>query len=777
MKQTLTLLIVLLACSLWAGEQNLLVNPSFNDGVSGWDSIWMRDLNAGETSLVKGALRVVYRGNRDWSVGQSRRTPVRPGEVYEFSGRVKVQEGAGAAQLSVVTRDGASQVMEWMYGLQQVAGAGDWRSVKARFVVPASCATVQFRLTGWGVGSFLFDDNSLIRLREAPQGVELKTPVTAASSGLTLIIDPATRLLHMTSASGASFDFDMQNIFSSVVSVKSPSPDRMDLLLVNPMGSEINATLRADESYAVLSLKGEGPMLGDYAFPGPILSKAGQSWVLPVNEGLIVPADDKVFQTWDMVLYGGHGLCMPFVGLTDGEEGLLAVAETQDDASVHYTAPQGDRTSTFTFNWQPSQESWSYERVLRLVPVKGGHVAVAKAYREYAREKGLLVSLKDKAKTVPQVDRLIGAVNLWWWGDAPRWTQDNSGAADFGETLVECGIRRVLWSHEQMPDTVDRLNKLGFLTGRYDIYQDVWGPENPHSWTNKDGWPDDLVLLSNGDWMRGWVDRDSDGREYPGGVLCSSRALLWEKKNVPADMKTHAYGARFIDTTTASPLRECYSKKHPLSRSDDHRNKMGLLSYLSRDLKLVTGSETGVDMAVPSVHYFEGMMSLGPYRLPDAGYDLTTYKPPSDDFKTFQLGPKYRIPLFELVYHDCVVSSWYWGDSSNRVPELWDERDMFNALYGTIPLWILDPAIWEKNKARFVRSYRNATSVARATGYSEMTDHAFLTPDHTMQSSAFADGTRVWANFGVKPCTVRKGVTVAPRSFRAEFPDGSVLVP
>jgi hypothetical protein len=204
---------------------------------------------------------------------------------------------------------------------------------------------------------------------------------------------------------------------------------------------------------------------------------------------------------------------------------------------------------------------------------------------------------------------------------------------------------------------------------------------------------------------------------------------------------------------------------------------MGLLSYLSKDCHLVTGSETGMDMAVPYLHYFEGMMSLGPYRLPDSGYDLTTYKVPQEDFKIFQLGPKYRIPLFELVYHDCVACSWYWGDSSNRVPELWDERDIFNALYGTMPLWILDLKTWGENKDRFVKSYRCGTPVARATGYDEMTDHAFLTEDHTVQSTAFADGTHVWANFGTKPYQLRKGVMITPRSFRAEFPDGKVLTP
>jgi hypothetical protein len=287
-----------------------------------------------------------------------------------------------------------------------------------------------------------------------------------------------------------------------------------------------------------------------------------------------------------------------------------------------------------------------------------------------------------------------------------------------------------------------------------------------------EGWPDCLTLLPDGDWMKGWEER-ADGKVYPGGVLCSSCVLGMARRKTPLDLKTHETHARFIDTTTASPLRECYNPLHPLSRSQDRTNKMRLLEYFSRDLNLVTGSETGVDMAVPFVDYFEGMMSLGPYRLADAGYDLFSRKTPQEDFKRFQTGPYYRIPLFELVYHDCVVSYWYWGDSSNRLPEFWDARDLFNALYGTPPLWAVDPAAWKGNESRFVQSYQAATLIAKRTGTSEMTSHAFLNRDHSAQETVFSDGTRVAANFGPGTYRLKDGSVLKAMAYKAYFSDGS----
>ena len=145
-----------------------------------------------------------------------------------------------------------------------------------------------------------------------------------------------------------------------------------------------------------------------------------------------------------------------------------------------------------------------------------------------------------------------------------------------------------------------------------------------------------------------------------------------------------------------------------MTRTDSKKWKMELLRYMSEDNKLVTGCETGHDASVPFLHYFEGMMSLGPYRVPDAGRrmsEIWTNVP--ERVAKFQLGQNYRLPLWELVYHDCVVAQWYWGDYNNKLPALWDKRDLFNVLYGVPPMFMFTKALWEQNKARFVQSYQN----------------------------------------------------------------------
>ena len=67
------------------------------------------------------------------------------------------------------------------------------------------------------------------------------------------------------------------------------------------------------------------------------------------------------------------------------------------------------------------------------------------------------------------------------------------------------------------------------------------------------------------------------------------------------------------------------------------------------------------------------------------------------------------------------------------------------------------------NRDRFVQSYRNTCPVARATGYSEMTDHRFLTADRCVQQTAFANGVTVTVNFGDASYKLPDGTDLAPK--------------
>ena len=534
-----------------------------------------------------------------------------------------------------------------------------------------------------------------------------------------------------------------------------------------PSGLVLKAriVIEAAKPEFTLSLNGKGALSGPVRYPYPFVSGPADRLVVPMNEGISFPVEDKSIETFRLIAYGGHGICMAFWGVTDDRQGQGVIIETPDDAAIHLM--RLDDRLAIAPEWDTQKGQFGYARRLRYVFFDhGGHVAIAKRYREYARKIGLLKTLAEKRRENPNVDLLVGAVNIWNWDADP---------VQLATQMRAAGIERILWSRGGSANALRTLNDMEILTSRYDIYQDTMNPSNfpflagIHSdWTTA-AWPADIIRQANGDWRHGWAVKGTNGIMYDCGVLCDSRALDYARSRIPAELATRPYLCRFIDTTTASPWNECYDPHHPMTRTESREWKMKLLDYVSRDCKLVTGSETGHDAAVPFVDYFEGMLSLGPYRVPDAGRDIQRiWNDPPERVVKFQLGQAYRLPLWELVYHDCVVAQWYWGDYNNKLPALWDKRDLFNVLYGTPPMFMFDRKLWETQKARFVQSYTNTCPYVRAAGYAEMTDHRFLTIDRNVQQTAFANGVTITVNFGTTPFRLASGETLPPGGFRAD---------
>ena len=543
--------------------------------------------------------------------------------------------------------------------------------------------------------------------------------------------------------------------------------DRIEIACRHPwhgLDTKTVFRLEPDRPELTVQISARGKHKGTLSFPHAFTSDAGTYLVVPMNEGISYPVDDKSIQPRWLVAYGGHGICMAFWGVTNGQAGHMAIIETPDDALIHIHRVDGKLC--IGPKWQAQKGKFGYTRKLRYVFFdKGGHVAMCKRYREYAKQVGKLKTLKEKRRENPNVDLLIGAVNVWCW---------ERDALGIVRELKTAGIDRILWSHRQSPEVIEAMNKMGsVLTSRYDIYQDLMDPQivqeklrRAHpDWTQA-GWPDDIMLDENGDRRKGWRVRGKNGEMYPCAVLCDKQAVKHARRRIPDELKTHPYRCRFIDTTTASPWRECYHPNHPMTRGDSRHYKMELLRFVSEQMKLVTGSETGHDAAVPCVHYFEGMLSLGPYRVPDAGRQMSKIwdEVPARVAK-FQMGHKYRLPLWELVYHDCVVAQWYWGDYNNKLPSIWQKRDMFNILYGTPPMFMFNRKLWNQDKERFARSYKRICSVTRAAGYSEMTDHRFLTPGRDVQQTRFANGVTVTVNFGDKAYLMPDGNTVEAMNY------------
>lgn len=572
----------------------------------------------------------------------------------------------------------------------------------------------------------------------------------------------------------------------------------------------------------------ETPIQSPIFFPPAFQSAPGDRIIVPLGEGISFPAEVTDPPLGVRPYYSGHGVTMAFFAAAEdrilpsgesvGGPAYMAICETADNSAIELLRNAGafspiKRTENTRSNgelltvrqvWGADRGKFGYPRRVRLVFLDGGgHVAICKRYRQHARQHGLVVPFAEKVRRNParkaRLEKLFGAANIWvlsgefrsesknLYDEATGNYRESADTQRFMDAQLAIyrdmrahGVDRLLIGAGSDAAHLRQINAIdGALSSRYDIYQDVMDPAQygnltaiKNEWP-KESFPHDLRLNQDGSRAGGWqvplktpIVRDGKETAWVScNQLCDRQALPYARQRIANELNTKPYAARFIDVTACSTWSECWSPAHPTSRSESRQFKADLLALPGNEFDLVLGSETGHEAFVPSCDYFEGMMSLAFCRVPDSGRNMVKIwdEVPAIVAK-YQTGESYRLPLFELIYHDCVVSYWYWGDYNNKLPALWGKRDLFNALYGTPPMYVVSPDNWPQFRERIFASYRVAGPVSKLTAQSEMIDHRILTRDRTVQQASFANGVRVTVNFGAEDHPMPDGFILKPGS-------------
>ena len=437
--------------------------------------------------------------------------------------------------------------------------------------------------------------------------------------------------------------------------------------------------------------------------------------------------------------------------------------------------------------WLSEKGRWGYDRAMRFF-VSSTLGEGCRAYRAWRETLGEIVPLKEKIARAPELEKLIGAADVWLWDDNnmnrlyARPERSDVPARDvraIADDMQALGMTRVLWNAFEGETRADceYLKSKGWLVGKYDIYRDVVPatavnsviPYRVKRSRHTKYWPDDVRREQNGDMARAWQLHTIDGTMVYQNAVCDVCALRMTMEDVPADVAEVGYTARLLDVQTGGGLAECYDPRHPATRRVMRRYIRAQHQFLL-DLGLACGGEVGSEDYVSQLAFTEGLMSPIWLRGPDAGRRMNTLYYGDEIpavITNYMLNPRHRLPLWELVYHDCTVSYWYWGDSSNGCPELMPLRDLFNALYGLPPLYSLNVTQWRRLRTVVAASYRRATAVAARVGLLPMTAFEWLTEDRLVQRTVFGGEYAVTVNFSNRPYETPQG-TIQPLDFRLE---------
>jgi len=504
--------------------------------------------------------------------------------------------------------------------------------------------------------------------------------------------------------------------------------------------------------------------------------------VISSDEGTLLPGDwPKPYHPIERA-DGDHSIIqshlieswsMSWWGFLKGDSGMIVIVETPDDAAYTFSHPAGGPTSMGP-SWRAQLGRFAYPRSLRMVFLpKANYVDLAKRYRRYVMDSGLFVSLRDKIAAKPVVKNLIGTP---FRGENVL-RNVKPGAATYDTkhpernyhltTFVE-NIRRLRdlkaqgfdrlnvtlsgWLNQgydrQTPDALppppeaggwegmkaffDACQELEYTCWLHDQYRDYyvdapsWNPDfaihDEDNISPANTFPGTRFKV---DWKDGYIPMMDHWDGGTQGYLNNGFMLGHLVKNyrVIFEHGIHPQGS-YEDVFGYIPPDQDFNPNHPSTRTDSINSRAAVFRWTRNNLGIV-GTEAGSDWVIPYVDYTTPRANRGA----NTGTD-----PNHQDAIT--------VPLYDLVYHDAVVTMGRPGD-------------LRGMLYGWAP-----GLGWGDETPANSANVRKLTALHQRIGLLEMTNHEFLDKARRKERTTFADGTTVTVDWDTKAVEIRPDVQI-----------------
>jgi catechol 2,3-dioxygenase-like lactoylglutathione lyase family enzyme len=538
-----------------------------------------------------------------------------------------------------------------------------------------------------------------------------------------------------------------------------------------------------DLAFEVAAAEGRAA-IRELNWPTAVDGREVDATVLSNDDGMLLPRDWPTAYhpirraTNDTSIIQSHLIeswSMSWWGFQRGAAAMIVIVETPDDAAYTFSHPAGGPTAIGP-SWRSQLGRFAYLRSLRMAFLpRGGYVDLAKRYRRHVMDTGHFVSLQEKIARNPLVKNLVGApfvgarVLRNIKPESPRYDKQNPAAnyslTTFAENarrlrqLKAAGFERLNVSlsgwpthgyDRQHPDGLppnaegggwegmraffEACRELGYVCWLHDQYRDYYpdapsfsrdlavreedasGPPthfpgtrfHPHDW--KDGaipfmnyWDGGTQTYLNNRYMLGHVQKNY--------------ALLAAHDIRPQGSYNDVYG--YI------PPDADWNPEHPSTRTESMRYRAEVCHWVRRHLGIM-GTEDGADWIIPYVDYVTNRTN----RNPGSGNDASSVG-------------AIPVPLYELVYHDAVVTTY-------------SPNDLRGFLHGNAPTMRGEPGT-------DVAKVRQLAALHERVGLLEMTKHEFLDAGRTRERTTFADGTTVTVDWTAKTVAVVPELPAAAR--------------
>jgi hypothetical protein len=496
-----------------------------------------------------------------------------------------------------------------------------------------------------------------------------------------------------------------------------------------------------------------------FEWPVAGLSSQANALVIPAGEGLYVPTKDP-FWINEFKKYSSLSLLLPFLAVQYNHQYVSYLTPNNERMDYAIRQTQGQLYLTISHAFLKRDHFPIYTVYIHLT----GHSPIHPAldYRQWLIDHHQFASLKEKMAQNQNIRKLLGAFHVWVWGDGK-----NLAMLRIFESL---NIQHLWIGYDPSPaekwnvtqDYVSLAKKLGYLIAPYDSFDNAQDPktaDNINSIWKHDLWPQGCIRNQDGSILVGFAGR---------GCYLSSEAFRLREateKNIEERINTlTALGnnSYFLDVDAASPLFDDYANDHTMTEVQDKTNRLERMKYVSDARQLVLGSESGLAWANPVISYNNGSFST----FNEAFWPILNDKEhfggwfPSDApqlffkpfdapqaFITASYDPRYRVPLYEAVLHDSIVSTDRWELNELKIPAIRQTKALLESLYNVPAIWVLNIDALKNNARQFKHYYQFFSPLHRVAGLEPLTSFAWLSEDRLVQQTQFGKVLVITANF------------------------------
>lgn len=312
------------------------------------------------------------------------------------------------------------------------------------------------------------------------------------------------------------------------------------------------------------------------------------------------------------------------------------------------------------------------------------------------------------------------------------------------------------------PQAVSYAKEHGYLIASYDSYDTA------------------IPAGKNTEWLTAQIPSElrekcaivtGTGRKLPGfggdGYYLNPGCMQdFSEKRMTELVQLTGINSLFLDVDGTGMVSDDYNPASPASADAMAAARNNRLRSVAENIRIPLGSEDGNAVTAQYLMFAHGTETRGfgwsdadIHRNKQSPYYLGAWWPENepaifftpgklkDIYLTTEFDPRWRLPLYQAVFHDAVITTHHWTLDNLKFPAVTTTRELLSQLYNTPPLYNLSRNTVQKRLPAMIKSDSIFRPLHQQLWNKALTGFRWLDSDGLLQQTQFSDGSVITVNF------------------------------